>query len=730
MQSDELLQRAVRHHQAGLLAEAETLYLDVLKLRPAHADALNLLGTIARQRGRPADAIPLIERAVARDRDNADFQFNLAEAQRAAGRLDDAVAGYRRAVALRPADPEVRHALGLALSRLGRHADAAAELEAAVRAAPRFLPAYDALAEALRRQRRLDDADAVCRRALSVAPDRAESHYGLALVAAQRGQVEAAVAGFGRAVALKPDWPEARMNLAVTLDRAGRRADATAECEAALRLRPGWADAWNLLGTLLDKQARLTHAVDAYRRALAAEPNHAQAQSHLGNVLKDLGLPDEAVAHHREAVRLDPRSAVSQDNLLVALNYLPSIDAAHLFDEHRQWGRRVAAAVAPLLPAPASAGPVGRRIRVGYISPDFRDHPVAAFVEPLLRHHDAAAFEVTCYSDVPRPDATTARLEPLPARWRPVAHLAHDALADLVRADGIDVLVDLAGHTAGNRLPAFARRPAPVQVTYLGYPNTTGLPPDVMRYRLSDAHADPPGETDPLHTEEVVRLPETFLCYAPPADAPDPAAAPPCAATGRVTFGSFNQFAKINPAVIELWSRVLAAVPGARLLLKTKSLADPRVRQTVAERFAVHGVGPDRLVLAPPDPSTPAHLARYADVDIALDPFPYHGTTTTCEALWMGVPVVTLAGRTHHARVGVSLLRNAGLGALVAADGDEYVRLAAALAADPPRLAHLRATLRESLRRSPLLDAVGFTRGLDAAYRTMLQRATNPAACA
>jgi predicted O-linked N-acetylglucosamine transferase (SPINDLY family) len=566
-----------------------------------------------------------------------------------------------------------------------------------------------------------------------VEPRRAEPFFLLALVALDEGPGEEAASGFAKAAQLMPAWADAHLNLAIVLERLGRRPEATDACRKAVQVGPQRPDAWNVLGTLLDKQARLTEAADAYRRALQINPRYAEAASNLGNTLKDLGLPEEALAQHRLAVELNPALTASHDNLLMSLNYQTAVAPAEVFDAHRRWGEQVALVVAPLPALPrgfhVSGGAAGDKIRVGYVSPDFKDHPVAWFIEPLLRNHDGASFEVTCYSDVARPDAVTARFEKLPARWRPIAGVSDEEFAARVRADAIDVLVDLAGHTANNRLGAFARRPAPVQITYLGYPNTTGLPRACMRYRITDALADPPGATEGLHTEELIRLPETFLCYGPPTDAP-PVAPPPSAVGRPITFGSFNAFAKVNPDVIRLWSRVLSAVPGSRLVLKTKSLNDQAVRAAVLARFAAHGVGAERLAILPTDPTVAQHLARYTEIDVALDPFPYHGTTTTCEALWMGVPVVTLAGRTHASRVGVSLVNSIGLASLVATDEESYVRLAAGLAGDATRLTTLRGSLRGDMSRSALTDAARATTNLEQAYRTAFRRRQDETAAA
>jgi predicted O-linked N-acetylglucosamine transferase (SPINDLY family) len=344
---------------------------------------------------------------------------------------------------------------------------------------------------------------------------------------------------------------------------------------------------------------------------------------------------------------------------------------------------------------------------------------VSYFFEPVLAAHDAAAFEVFCYSDAPVADAVTQRLRAQAGQWRDIAGLSDERVAALIRADRIDLLVDLAGHTARNRLLVFARRPAPVQATWLGYPNTTGLA--AIDFRVTDAVSDPPGQTEAWHTEELVRLAGPFSCYAPPAESP-PVSPLPALAAGHVTFGCLNNLAKLTPPTVALWAQLLGAVAGSRLLLKASGLADAETAARLRQEFAGQGIDPARLDLRGAGQSVARHLGVYHQVDVALDPFPYNGTTTTCEALWMGVPVVTLAGDAHVSRVGASLLTHLDLTACIAESPAAYVDRARGLAGDLARLAVLRAGLRERLRASPLCDGPGFTRQLEDAFRAMWRR--------
>jgi predicted O-linked N-acetylglucosamine transferase (SPINDLY family) len=354
-----------------------------------------------------------------------------------------------------------------------------------------------------------------------------------------------------------------------------------------------------------------------------------------------------------------------------------------------------------------------RRLKIGYVSPDFRTHSVAYFFEGLLRWHDNKVVETFCYALTPHKDETTERLQQQASVWRDVSTLDDAALVKQARADGIDILVDLAGHTARNRLTVFAARAAPVQMTYLGYPSTTGL--SRMDYRLTDERADPPGE-EAFHSERLVRLPGCFLCYQPPLRSPSVAGAP-MVHNGYITFGSFNNLAKINANVVALWSEILQAVPGSRLLIKNPSLTDGVTAERYRAMFDTHGISSDRTELLGLVPDPQAHLDTYRRIDIALDTFPYNGTTTTCEALYMGVPVITLAGQAHAGRVGLSILGNLGLDELIARSPDDYVSCAASLATNQERICDLRNTLRERLLTSAICDADSFARKVEQAFR-------------
>jgi predicted O-linked N-acetylglucosamine transferase (SPINDLY family) len=542
-----------------------------------------------------------------------------------------------------------------------------------------------ALAIELHRDGRLDEAAAHYARALGASPDDAQALHGMGMLLQQAGALDKAIAALRRAAERSPDDPAVQHNLAAALGQGGLPGEAIEHYRRALAIKPNYALAWKNLAVALQGQARLEEAIDAYRRAIALDPSMRGAYS----------------------------------NLLFSLTHSARHTPEQVFAEHVRWGVQYADHRTPerwrddgrdLDPE--------RRLRIGYVSPDFREHAVSFFIAPLLRAHDRDAFEVTCYANVERADAVTDRIRGLPDHWRDVWGVSDADLVHLVREDEIDILVDLAGHTLSTRLLAFADRPAPVQAGYLGYANTSGVA--AIDYRITDAVADPEGVTDALHTEQLVRLPHCFLCYEPPASAPEPASRPP--AGGAVAFGSFNKALKLTAEVVALWARILGELPRSTLALKSDSFGDGQAATRFLDEFAAHGVAAERLRLLPADPSIEAHLARYAEVDLALDPFPYSGATTTCEALWMGVPVVTFEGVTHAARVSSSLLRAVGLDELVAQTAEDYAAIALRLANDDADRAELRAGLRERMRASPLGDAERSARDLEAAYRAMWRR--------
>ena len=716
---EQSFQIAVAHHQAGRLAEAEPIYRQLLSVEPRHVNALLNLGAIASQKGRHDIAMEMSRRALAVKPGYPQANFNLGIALCAVGRIDESIVAYQDAIAVQADYPEAYCNLALALSASGRPGEAVAACRAAIGLRPGYPEAYSNLGNALRDLDQLGEAVAAYRHAIAVKPDMPEAHSNLGNVLRERGQPDEAIAACRYAILLKPDFPEAHYNLGNALQAKGRFEEAIVAYRQAVALRPEYAEAHNNLGAALKETGRLGDAITAFRRAIALRPGLGQTYGNLGNTLWEQGMLDEAAAAYRQGVSLNPELPELGSNLLFGLNYPPGLDAGAVADEHRRWGHRHGEPLLALIEPHGNDANAERPLRIGYVSPDFRSHSVAFFLEGLLSCHAPAQVEVFCYASVARPDSVTDRLRALVPHWRDIARMSDEEAARAIRSDGIDILVDLAGHTADNRLPVFARKPAPIQVTWLGYSNTTGL--TAMDYRLTDGIADPPAATEHLHTERLIRLPDCAWCYRADGNAP-PVSPLPVLQAGHITFGCFNAAPKITIPQLILWAGILRAVPDSRIIAKNRSFQDAAARQRVQSVLENEGIAPQRIDLAGYVPELAIHLGAYARVDIALDTFPYHGTTTTCEALWMGVPVVTLAGKTHASRVGASLLTTIGLRELIASTPEEYTQVATRLAADHPRLAELRHTMRERMRSSPLMDAPGFARRVECAYRDMWRR--------
>jgi protein O-GlcNAc transferase len=567
----------------------------------------------------------------------------------------------------------------------------------------------DLLRELLRRAR----APVEARSSPQADPGDGRLPHLLALAArrAAHGDHAAAAAAYRDAAALQSENPRIWCNLGVELNESGRAAEAESAYRRALELEPGLVQAWYNLGLLHQKAGTIAESERCYRLAAALvdatadRPLWTLIHRNWGLLLYVQGRTQEAAALYQAALELHPDAVDLRSNFLFTLNYLPGIHPSQMYGEHAAWGALHARQGFTHNPSDAGARP----IRLGYVSADFCDHALASFVEPVLANHDRAAFRVTCYNNGPRSDAITARMKQFVDVWRDTRDWDDEALAQAIHADGIDILIDVSGHTSGNRLLAFARKPAPIQVGYIGYFNTTGM--HALDFRVTDAYTDPPGASEQAHTEKLLRLPHSLWCFRPHPDAP-PVSALPAAGRGHVTFGSFNHIAKLGDRVLQLWTRLLHEIPGSRLLVL--NVPDDHVAARI--RAGLPGIDPGRVTTLGRF-SRIEYWRQFADVDIALDPFPYNGGATTCDTLWMGVPVVTLAGDYGFSRIGATILSNVGLEHLIAPSASEYVEVAASLAADQESLAGLRRSLRERMLASPLLDAPGYTRALESAYR-------------
>ena len=531
----------------------------------------------------------------------------------------------------------------------------------------------------------------------------------------QGGQIPTAKMVFELIVAADADHADAIFFLGVTCHQLGQSAQGIDFMRRAIVLQPNNRLYHFNFGIINAEMGDTDAAMAAYQRSNEIQPT-AEACNNCAGLLLNEGRLDEASELFRRGGELSPDDVNQQSNFLYTLSYKPHPNVREIFNWHKQFGQRHERAIALMPPRTRIDGArADQRLRIGYVSADFHQHAVAHFIEPVLAAHDSKRFEIFCYYNYPAADAVTGRFEKLAHHWRVIANRSDEDVANMIRADGIDILVDLAGHTPLNRLRVFARKPAPVQASWIGYSSTTGL--TRMDYRITDTISDPIGVTDDLYTEKLVRLPDTFSCFQPLANSPDVGVLP-ATQRGHVTFGSFNNFIKMTQEVLQTWARILQRVPTSMLLLKYRSFEAQKIRALVLAAFAKHGVQPARIhFLGSDDYHT--HLRAYHQVDIALDTFPHNGDTTTCDALWMGVPVVVNTGVNHVGLMGASRLRSVGLEDLVARDNDNYVDIACALANDVPRLEKLRATLRETMKASPLMDAPRFTRNLEAAYENM-----------
>jgi predicted O-linked N-acetylglucosamine transferase (SPINDLY family) len=691
-----------------------------LRARPAYADTLVNLSWAYLEKGEPGPCLAAARQALRLDPRLARAHNNAGSALLRLGRPAEAAGHFREAVEIAPEFAPAAENLGLALIGLRRLDEAVGCLRRAARLDPARAGIPNNLALALTWQGRWEEAVGWATEAVRRDADFAEAHNNLGLAYLNLHRPDRALAALGRALALRPDFPEALSNLGWALTESGDPARAEGALREALRLRPDFPEALNNLALACHQLDRPEEARDGYERALRLRPDFPEALGGLANVYRDLGRLDEALACYRRSLALDPRQPEIYSSMLFSLHYVPGLTPGEIFAAHRDWARHNATPPATPAPAHPNDRDPGRRLRVGYVSADFRAHVMGRYIEPVLECHDRRRFEVFCYANVGNPDDTTRRIEGLAGHWRDIRGVPDGEVEAQIRRDAIDLLIDLGGHTANNRLALFARKPAPVQASHFGYMETTGL--DAIDYRITDAVCDPPGLTERYHTERLVRLPEIAWCYRPGIDL-EPNA-PPAGSAGQVTIGMFNAFPKITAPSVRAWAEVLRRLPDSRLLVLAG--ISPQADRRLLDAFAACGIGPGRVQLVGQQPR-PDYFRLYHRVDLALDAFPYAGCNTTCDALWMGVPVVTLAGANCIGRQGASPLAHLGLHELITDTVEEYVETAVRLASNLPRLERLRATLRERMRLCTLMNPRRFTRQLEEAYRWMWHQWCHPA---
>lgn len=700
----------------GDLIGAIAQYQHALRLNPRYAEAYSNLGTAYREHKNPEEAIRCYRQALAIVPTHEDARIGLGAVFQAGRKFDKAEACFREVLRLKPDSVSARLNLGTLYKEMGRYDETLECLRQALQLDPQSAEAHFQLGATYHVQKNWPAAAEEYRAALALQPDSEKAAANLGSVYQYQGDLDGALAQYSRAIELDPAFAQAHMNRANVYRQLRRNAEALAGYQRAVELQSEFPEAYNNLAALYNDLSRPDEAIACCQTGLQQEPKSAALHANLATALQNQGRLDEAIEASRASVALRPEGVAEHSNLLYKLNFNPRFSPAEIFVEHLQWAQRHADPLrAEQRPHDNDRTP-GRRLRVGYVSPYFRDHAVNFFSEPLIVAHDHRQVEVYCYSDARLADAATDRIKATADHWRDVRFKTDEELAQIVRNDAIDILVDLTGHIAGTRLLMFARKPAPLQVTYIGYQNTTGM--SAMDYRLTDAWADPPGVTDAYYTEKLVRLPRSYFCYRPSDDAPDVSLLP-ARERGYVTFGSFNNSAKLASCVFDTWIELLARVPTSQLMILAHR--GGYLQQHLNDRMTARGLDPRRIELCEKRPrSEYLHLLQQAD--LALDPFPFNGHTTTCDAVWMGLPVVMLAGETYASRFGGSVLRNVGLEGLITSSTQQYVDVAAGLAGDIDRLAELRATLRPRMTDSVLLDTSGFARHVENAYRVMWTR--------
>lgn len=714
------LETAMEHHRAGHLSAAEALYREILQANPDHPDALHLLGLIAHQVGKSEIAVQLIAKAIAQNPTSAMF-YNLGLALQALGKLEPAVENFQKALALKPDYAEAHYSLGRCYQVQAKLSEALGSYQKAILYRPDYVAAYNNLGNVFKGLGKLDEAIECYRKLLALKQDYAEAHNNLGAALNGIGQSDLAVESFQKAIALKPDYADAYSNLGNALQVQGKVEAALACYRRAIELNPSNAVAHSNLGSLLKEQGKLDVAIASYRKAIEQDPHFAEAYGNLANALLAEGKFDAAIVHYQKALSLRSDYSEAYSNLIFALSFHPGCSPSQLRLVAAQYGEKVLAKAKPYVNWISNEKwrDTATPLRVGLVSGDLNNHPVGYFMEGILEHLNPARIELVAYVTKPQDDALTGRIRPYFSAWNSIVGLDDEAAARKIYADGIDILIDLAGHTARNRLPVFAWKPAPVQVSWLGYFATTGVPG--IDYLLADRVSVPESHKERF-TEAIWYLPDTRLCFTPPtlADSLEVSALP-ALRNGYVTFGSFQNLSKLNDSVLAVWGRILHALPRTRLRIQNKQMNHPQAREELEARLVKVGITPDRLMIEGPLPRA-EYLAAHADVDILLDTFPYPGGTTTCEALWMGVPTLTLAGDTMLSRQGASLLACAGLPDWIANNVDEYIVKAVDHASKIDQLAKLRSGLRREVLVSPLFDAARFALNLeDALTRMWLQ---------
>lgn len=748
---------ALALHGQGRFAEAIVQYQEFLRQSPDdQAVAANLASALVRV-GRLDEGLSMYEKLASRNSQQPELWFNYANALQRAGNLEKArqtfertleiapkffpaalnlanlvrdmgksqtaINLYQHAITLNPQHPKPRINLARLLRSEKRIEETREVLESAIQAGVSSL-------ETLYEQALLDYESGECDKALrttqqilKLQPDYGNAYTLIGLIEYERGNVDAAVRWWNELAKLEPNNPEPHINLGTLRQKEHRHEQAVGHFRDAVRRAPDDLGANLKLGLILSTTGHVSEAMQIGERLAKLSPDRQEGFSLLANGLHEQGLCEQSRAAFDEALSKKTDDTTLIGNALFSSLYSDALSDAEILRIHSKLSlklHKLATQNDEPVRCTVRTRDAGSRIRVGYLSPDLLKHPVGYFVEPILTHHDREKFEIICYSDNASTDELTKRLRNLELTWYECSSWNDARLEEQIRSDELDILIDLCGHTAKNRAMLLARKSAPVQATYLGYPGKTERPAN--DWLIADHHLCPTDQQIDSH-ERIARLGNCFLCYQPQPDSPDVAPSP-FEKNGFITFGSFNHLAKLTDSTIRLWSRVLDAVPDSRLVLKALPLADKETRDLTKQRFAACGIDAARIEPLPPTVPLSAFMAEYSRMDIALDTVPYNGGTTTCDALWMGVPVVTLPGGRFCSRMGASVLKTVGLDDFVAADADDYVRLATTLAANTQKLRTLRSSLRKQVQDSLLCNSEEFTRDFEEMIRTMVNQNT------
>jgi predicted O-linked N-acetylglucosamine transferase (SPINDLY family) len=732
----------------GYVEEAEQCLRHALELNPGHSNAAYNLALLLNERGDLDGAKQTLRSGLQGNPDYENFHLLLAEIllvendlvgaadsfcqalrlvsnhPRALsalaiisfrlGKYELAISQYKNLLVLYPHDAEAHNNMGVALQNIGREKDASACFLRAVEINPEYSEAEKNLAITLQAQGRINEAVDCYRHIIKCNKNYVEAYYNIGNLLLGLGKPGDAISYYKYAIVISPNWAEVHNNLGLAFRSIGKLDDAMVCCKKAVSINPDFYEAYNNLAAILRAKGMLDEALLCCRRAIEIKPGFAPAHNNLGNVLFGQGRLDEAISCYQEALKIDPNAIETHSCLLFYKNYDQKLSGEELFAAYQEWNCRHAERFFHYFEYFINSRDLRRRLRVGYVSPDFRNHSVAFFAAPLIEQHDRNCIEVFCYYNHLQHDQVSDRLKKAADHWVPTTTMSDEQLAQRIRDDKIDVLVDLAGHSSGNRLLVFARKPAPIQVSWMGFGYTTGL--TAIDYFIGDEVLTPPG-SDALFSEEIYRLPRPFVCYQPPELAPSPSVLP-AIKNGYVTFACLSRAERINERVIEAWAEILRRLPGSHLRLDSRSFESDSLCSGIKTRFAALGIAESRIEVGFTSPV----WVVYQDVDIVLDCFPHNSGTTTCEALWMGVPVVTLADRPSVGRLGACYLSAVGKAEWIATDVSGYVDLAVQVAQDTAGLINSRAALREAMRDSPLLDHEGFVRDMEYAYRDMWQQ--------